>query len=75
MWGAPLRNKLPPMHEDHVIRRAYVRICSRIKQGGYASADDYHADKDDARRLLAKLHSTSECKIDPMGFWFGRQSN
>lgn len=39
------------------------------------SADTYYNLKDESRRLRAGLAQTTELKLDPMGFWFGRQSN
>ena len=54
---------------------AIEMLNGRLAQGGYPSADAYYADKDDLRRLRAKKLGKREHEIDPMGFWFGRQSN
>jgi hypothetical protein len=43
--------------------------------GVYPSADAYYADKDLVRTLTAQLASKNQTETDPMGFWFGRQSN
>lgn len=39
------------------------------------SADTYYNLKDRARKIRAELANTTEAKLDPMGYWFGRDSN
>lgn len=56
------------------VRRRIAEISTRLKQGGYASADDYYADKDLLRFFVAKSVGKTVLEHDPMGFWFGRQS-
>ncbi len=41
----------------------------------YPSADAYYADKDDVRRLEAKIAGKTASQHDPMGYWYGGQSN
>lgn len=41
----------------------------------YPSADAYYADKDDVRALEAKARGMKPYQTDPMGYWYGRQSN
>jgi hypothetical protein len=48
---------------------------ARQDDGGLPSAHDYYAEKDRLRRHAAKLVGKTECEYDPMGFWFGQQSN
>lgn len=44
-------------------------------EGLHSSADAYYDRKDALRQFRAKMANTTESKIDPMGFWYGRQSN
>lgn len=44
-------------------------------QGCFNSPDGYYDAKDRLRQFRAKMANTTECKIDPMGFWYGRMSN
>jgi hypothetical protein len=41
----------------------------------YPSADAYYADKDAVRTLEAQAQGKSRRQTDPMGFWYGGQSN
>ena len=46
-----------------------------LEAGGFASADDYYWTRDEYRKAVAKSIGTTEVALDPMGFWFGSQSN
>jgi hypothetical protein len=50
-------------------------LKGELAKGGFASADDYYWTKDQYRVALAKSIGTTAAKMDPMGFWFGCQSN
>jgi hypothetical protein len=60
---------------ETAIRNQIASIRARLERGGYSHPDDYYGDKDQLRRLQAKLAGKREHEIDPMGFWFGRMSN
>lgn len=69
-WNAPI-----------YLRQAWGRamlaeIEHEIEHGNTnRSADTYYGLKDRAREFRAKLANTTAVKIDPMGYWFGCQSN
>ncbi len=44
-------------------------------QGLHTSADAYYDRKDRLRQHYAAMANTTENKIDPVGYWYGRQSN
>jgi hypothetical protein len=68
-WNAPLSQR------QAWTRGQMAEIATRLKAGGYPSADAYYWDKDEYWRLKAGLVGKSEREVNPMGFWFGRQSN
>jgi len=47
----------------------------RLQTVCYPSADAYYADKDLVRRLEAERAGKNQTETDPIGFWFGSQSN
>lgn len=51
-----------------------AEIKARLANGGYASADDYFADKDLLRQITADRVGKRQTETDPVGFWHGRQS-
>ena len=55
----------------------YLAECkARLASGErFASADDYHNCKDDIRSLEAKARGKTASQHDPVGYWYGRQSN
>lgn len=50
-------------------------LKAELAKGNFASADDYYWVKDEYRVALAKSIGTTAIRLDPMGFWFGSQSN
>ena len=60
---------------ETAIRQQIDAITARLQRGRYSHPDDYYGDRDTLRRLQAKLAGKHEHEVDPMGFWFGRQSN
>lgn len=42
---------------------------------GNRGADGYYAIKDEIREYRAALADTTPARLDPVGFWFGMQSN
>ena len=59
-------------NEIRVLDEAKARLASGVC---YPSADAYYNDKDTVRELSAKAIGKHGYQTDPMGFWFGRQSN
>lgn len=58
------------------LERARDELHARLNSDErFASADDYYGCRDALRETEAKLRNTSTISMDPMGFWFGRQSN
>lgn len=60
---------------DQVVFRAAeckVRLASGVT---YPSADAYYQDRDAVRTLEAKAKGKSPRQTDPMGYWYGGQSN
>jgi hypothetical protein len=54
---------------------ALQAVRARLAAGNYPSPDAYYQDKDLARELAAKAAGMTPDKYDPVGFWFGMQSN
>lgn len=44
-------------------------------RAAHRSADEYHDLKDRYWQAAARSKGTTEMRINPMGYWFGRQSN
>jgi hypothetical protein len=62
------------MSQDDLLAEI-ARINARMASGpAYPSADAYYDAKDRLRRFRAQLEGKREHEVDPMGFWFGRQS-
>ena len=50
------------------------RLDAELRAGGFKGADDYYACKDAYWAELARLKGTTSRQLNPMNFWFGRQS-
>lgn len=59
-------------HEAKLLDTVKARLASGVI---YPSADSYYYDRDLERELEAKARGMSARKADPMGWWYGRQSN
>jgi len=59
--------------EDWKIRAEELKI--ELDRGGFKGADEYYDVKDAYWRAIAKSRNTTELNINPMNYWFGRQSN
>ena len=59
-------------NEQKCLDEAVARLASGVC---YPSADAYYNDKDTVRELRAKAQGKFGYQTDPMGYWFGRQSN
>lgn len=56
--------------------KCLIEAKARLASGEtYPSADAYYQDKDDVRDLEAKRRGKSPRQTDPMGYWYGHQSN
>lgn len=58
------------------LERVRNTLRARLDSGErFASADDYYGCRDALRETEAKLRGVSSIAADPVGFWFGCQSN
>lgn len=62
-------------YADHVFARRIYRLEKELNETFYSSAHGYYAAKDELREAKAERVGKSACEFDPMGFWFGMQSN
>lgn len=66
------------MTKEEVAEQAAARakwLKSLLDEGGFTSAHEYRWVVDEYRKAVAKSLGTTEVRLDPMGFWFGGQSN
>lgn len=59
-------------NQAKLLTEAKARLASGVI---YPSADAYYADKDTVRKLEAKELGMTPGQYDPVGHWYGRQSN
>lgn len=67
--NAPLRQK-----KDHC-RIQIKKLQEELNSTNKRSADEYYWIKDRIRHLVAAISDMSDRQYDPMGVWYGRQSN
>lgn len=68
-------HKKPEQHDDHVTLLYIARLEDKVKNGFFNSPHGYYDAKADLRDMKAKRAQMAPHHYDPMGFWFGMQSN
>lgn len=62
-------------HDDHIKLRTIVRLEDKVNNGFFNSPHGYYDAKADLRDMKAKRANMAPHHYNPMGFWFGMQSN
>lgn len=68
-WNAPLGQRVG------WVKAKIIELTEALARGGYCSPDAYYDDKDRLRQYEAALVGKTARKYDPMGYWYGMQSN